>query len=50
VDAIFRILLVDGNAPKSPEELGLRLNRPADVILKTIAGPRVYKGLRPFNG
>jgi hypothetical protein len=34
----------------SAEELGARLNRPADIILKTIAGPRVYKGLRPFAG
>ncbi len=48
VDAIFRLLLVNGNMPMSVEELGARLNRPADTILKTIAGPRVYKGLRPF--
>ena len=50
VDAIFRLLLVNGNTPLSVEELGARLNRPADTILKTIAGPRVYKGLRPFVG
>jgi len=50
VDAIFRSLLADGNNPLSPEDLGTRLNRPADVILKTISGPRVYKGLRPFIG
>jgi hypothetical protein len=48
VDAIFRMLLVNGNTPMSVEELGVRLNRPADTILKTIAGPRVYKGLKPF--
>ena len=48
VEAIFRVLLVNGNSPMSPEELGARLNRPADTILKTIAGPRVYKGLRPY--
>ena len=47
VDAIFRLLLVSGNTPMSVEEMGTRLNRPADVILKTISGPRVYKGLRP---
>jgi hypothetical protein len=47
VDAIFRLLLASGNTPMSPEEMGARLNRPADTILKTIAGPRVYKGLRP---
>lgn len=48
VDAIFRLLLVNGNLPMSVEELSLRLKRPAEMILKTIAGPRVYKGLRPF--
>ena len=48
VDAIFRVLLVNGNAPMSVEELGKHLNRPPDTILKTIAGPRIYKGLKPF--
>ena len=49
VEAIFRIFLVNGNAPMSAEDLGKRLGRPADTILKTIAGPRVYRGLRPFQ-
>jgi hypothetical protein len=48
VEAVFRTLLANGNSPMSAEELGARLNRPADTILKTIAGPRVYKGLRPY--
>jgi hypothetical protein len=48
VEAIFRLLLANSNTPMSAEELGARLNRPAEVILKTIAGPRVYKGLRPY--
>ena len=47
VEAIFRLLLANGNTPMSPEEMGARLNRPAETILKTIAGGRVYKGLRP---
>jgi len=48
VDAIFRVLLANGNTPMSVEELGKHLNRPPDTILKTIAGPRIYKGLKPF--
>ena len=48
VEAIFRVLLANGNTPMSAEELGARLNRPAEIILKTIAGGRVYKGLRPY--
>jgi hypothetical protein len=50
VEAIFRTFLVNGNVPMSAEELGKRLGRPADIILKTIAGPRVYRGLRPYQG
>ena len=49
VEAVFRTFLVNGNIPMSAEELGKKLGRPADTILKTIAGPRVYRGLRPFE-
>jgi hypothetical protein len=49
VEAVFRTFLVNGNVPMSAEELGKRLGRPADIILKTIAGPRVYRGLRPYQ-
>lgn len=49
VEAVFRVFLVNGNIPMSAEDLGKKLNRPADTILRTIAGPRVYRGLRPFQ-
>lgn len=49
VEAIFRTFLVNGNVPMSAEDLSKRLGRPADIILKTIAGPRVYRGLRPYQ-
>ena len=49
VEAVFRTFLVNGNTPMSAEELSQKLGRPADTILKTIAGPRVYRGLRPFE-
>ena len=49
VEAVFRIFLVNGNAPMSAQELGARLHRPADTILRTLAGPRVYRGLRPLQ-
>jgi len=47
VEAVFRLLLVNGNQPMSAEDLSSRLGRPANTILTTLAGPRVYKGLRP---
>jgi hypothetical protein len=49
VEAIFRTFLTNGNIPLSADELGKRLGRSADIILKTIAGPRVYRGLRPLQ-
>jgi len=47
VEAVFRTFLVNGNTPMSAEELSRRLERPAETILRTLAGPRVYRGLRP---
>lgn len=47
VDAVFRILLAQGNNPMTPNELSGRLGRPADTILKTLGGYTVYKGIRP---
>ncbi len=50
VDAVFRLLLANGNNPLTPVELGQQLNRDATTILKTLSGTRVYKGLRPCPG
>jgi hypothetical protein len=50
VDAVFRTFLANGNKPLSPRLLGEITKRPADMILKTIAGTKVYNGLRPWLG
>ena len=47
VDSIFRVFLANGNKPLTPRELGELLGRPPDMILRTLAGVNVYKGLRP---
>jgi hypothetical protein len=49
VEGAFRLLLANGNQPMSAAELGKRLGRPADTILRTLAGTRVYRGLRPVG-
>ena len=49
VEAVFRIFLVNGNIPMSADDIAKRLERPADIILRTISGPRVYRGLRPYQ-
>jgi len=48
VDSVFRTFLANGNNPLSSAELSEQLGRPAKIILKTIAGPRVYRGIRPY--
>lgn len=47
VDSVFRIFLANGNTPQSPDELAEQVGRDATTILRTLTGPRVYKGLRP---
>jgi hypothetical protein len=47
VDAVFRVFLANGNIPQSSVELAERLGRPPEMIIRTLAGPRVYRGIRP---
>jgi len=49
VDAVFRVFLANLNRPLTPDELAERVHRPANTILRTLAGQRVYKGLRPYR-
>lgn len=49
VESVFRILLANGNKPMTPEEIGDKIGRPATTILRTLAGRRVYKGIRPTH-
>jgi hypothetical protein len=49
VESVFRTFLANGNIPMSAEDLSKRLGRPADTILRTISGARVYRGLRPIQ-
>jgi hypothetical protein len=48
-DAVFRVFLANGNAPLSATELYEILGRPApEIILRTLGGRKVYKGIRPM--
>lgn len=49
VEAVFRLFLTNENMPMTAEELGALLHRPPETILRTLSGPRVYKGLRPLQ-
>ena len=47
VDAVFRLFLANSNEPLTPLEISSQLARPPEIILRTLSGDRVYKGLRP---
>jgi hypothetical protein len=47
INAVFRVLLANANVPLSTLEIADRLHRPAPMILRTLSGPQVYKGIRP---
>jgi hypothetical protein len=50
VDGALRLLLSNGNTPMTAIELADELGRSPTVILQTLSGNRVYKGLRPCPG
>jgi hypothetical protein len=50
IDAIFRVFLANNNKPLTPVEIGARIKRDPALVLKTLSGYRVYKGLRPYTG
>jgi hypothetical protein len=47
VESAFRLFLSNGNTPLTPVELADQMGRSPTVILQTLSGARVYKGLRP---
>jgi hypothetical protein len=49
VDAVFRVFLSNNNTPLTPVEIGEIIDRPPEMILRTIAGRQVYKGIRPVT-
>lgn len=49
VDSIFRVFLANGNKPLSSRQIAEYVGRPASLVLKTLSGGRVYKGIRPTS-
>lgn len=47
VDSVFRVFLANGNIPQTPRQLAEQTGRDATTILRTLGGPRIYKGIRP---
>lgn len=49
VNAVLRTFLANGNTPMTPRELAKRIGKSADMILRTLSGATVYKGIRPYT-
>jgi hypothetical protein len=48
VDAVFYVLLANGNQPMTAGAIAERLQKPVETVLRTLAGPTVYQGIRPI--
>jgi hypothetical protein len=49
VDTVFRVFLSTNNTPMTPTDISEHIHRPPETILRTLAGPVVYKGIRPCH-
>lgn len=48
VDAVFSVLLANGNEPMTAAEIAEQVQRPTDLLVKTFGGPQIYHGIRPL--
>lgn len=48
VDAVFCVLLANGNIPMTAQDLAERVGRPVDTLLRMFGGSKVYQGVRPL--
>ena len=48
VDAVFSVLLANGNEPMTAADIGERVRKPADLVIKTFGGATIYHGIRPL--
>ena len=47
VDSIFKVFLSNGNQPLSPKSLSDKIGKPPELILRTLSGATVFKGIKP---
>lgn len=49
VDAAFCVLLANANQPMTARELAEKVQRPIDMVTRTLGGPQIYQGIRPVQ-
>ncbi|HEY1410426.1 MAG TPA: hypothetical protein VF434_15905 [Promineifilum sp.] len=48
VDAVFSVLLANGNEPMTAAELAEQVHKSPEVVIKTFGGAQIYHGIRPI--
>jgi len=48
VDAVFSVLLANGNQPMTIREIAERVQKPSELLVKTFGGAQIYHGIRPL--
>jgi hypothetical protein len=47
VDAVFCVLLANANQPMTARDIAARVEKPVDMVIRTLGGPTIYQGIRP---
>ena len=48
VDAVFCVLLANANQPLSANEIAERVEKPVDMVIRTLGGSTIYQGIKPI--
>ena len=48
VDAVFCVLLANANQPLSAREIAKRVEKPVDMVIRTLGGQKIYQGIKPI--
>lgn len=47
VDAVFCVLLANANQPLTAREIAERVEKPVEMVIRTLGGHKIYQGIRP---
>lgn len=48
VDAAFCVLLANANQPMTANEIAKRVEKPVDMVIRTLGGSKIYQGIKPI--
>jgi hypothetical protein len=48
VDAVFCVLLANANQPMTANEIAEQVEKPVEMVIRTLGGNKVYQGIRPI--